>query len=126
MRLLDDFFYIIKNDVRDGRTSKDSEVVCAVKMKSGHSIYQAHFPNNPITPGVCLVQMSTEILEKTLKRHLRLKAAVRIKFRKPIVPSVEPVFTFQKLTVSDHQVSVSVVIQDKDTQYAKMSLIYAT
>lgn len=32
-------------------------------------IYQAHFPGEPITPGVCIVQMGKELPGRTLGRE---------------------------------------------------------
>lgn len=117
MKLLNDFFQIVALD-------SGEEIVGEVQMNPAHSIYHAHFPGNPITPGVCLVQMSTEILEMAINRRLQLKTAIKIKFRKPMGPSVRPTFIFQKLKVSEQQVSVQVTVEDQDTQYAKMNLMY--
>ena len=118
MKLINDFFQIVISNI------KEDEIVASVKMNADHSIYHAHFPGNPITPGVCLVQMSTEILEMGIKRHLHLQHAVKIKFCNPMVPSVEPTFIFQKINISEHSVSVQVIIRDSNVQYAKMTLIY--
>lgn len=118
MKLINDFFQIIAFNV------KEEGIVASVKMNAGHSIYYAHFPGNPITPGVCLVQMSTEILEMGIKKQLNLQNAVKIKFRNPMGPSVEPTFFIQIISNSGHEVSVQVSIEDSNIQYAKMNLIY--
>lgn len=118
MKLINDFFQIIAFDV------KEEGIVASVKMNAGHCIYHAHFPGNPITPGVCLVQMSTEILEMGIKKQLNLQNAVKIKFRNPMGPSVEPTFFFQIISNSEHEVRVQVTIEDSNMQYAKMNLIY--
>lgn len=118
MKLLNDFFQIVSISPGEGET------LGVVRLNADHSIYQAHFPGNPVTPGVCLVQMATEMLETVLHKHLLLRTAVRIKFRKPIDPSVQPTFRFQKMQQLDGQVSVHVTIEDAESQYAKMSLLY--
>jgi len=118
MKLLNDFFQIVAIDVKKG------SIKATVKMNSGHSIYRAHFPGNPITPGVCLVQMSTEIIEMCEKKKLNLQHAVKIKFQKLMQPFVEPTFIIQIINNAEHQVSVRVTIEDTNTQYAKMTLIY--
>lgn len=118
MKLINDFFHI------EAIETKGKDIVATINMNSAHSIYHAHFPGNPITPGVCLVQMSTELLEIGLTKHLNLQNAVKIKFKKPMAPSVRPTFTFQKILITESQVSVQVTIEDSGTQYAKMNLIY--
>ena len=37
-----------------------------IKLIPSCVIYQAHFPGEPITPGVCIVQMAKELIEKLL------------------------------------------------------------
>ena len=52
-----------------------------IKLIPSCPIYKAHFPGYPITPGVTLVQIATEIMGK------QLKGARDIKFIEPIFPS---------------------------------------
>ena len=33
-----------------------------IRLNPDHEIYRAHFPGNPITPGVCIVQIISEVL----------------------------------------------------------------
>ena len=56
MKLINDFFEVI------ALTPSEGELRCKVKFNPEHFIYKAHFPGNPVTPGVCLVQMAAEIL----------------------------------------------------------------
>lgn len=37
-----------------------------IQLNGEHSIYQAHFPGEPITPGVCIMQIGKELLEVLL------------------------------------------------------------
>ena len=37
-----------------------------IKLIPSCVIYQAHFPGEPITPGVCIVQMAKELIEELL------------------------------------------------------------
>ena len=34
-----------------------------IRLNPEHEIFRAHFPGQPITPGVCQIQMVTEISE---------------------------------------------------------------
>ena len=51
MKLIGDFFHIVSTK------HSEAELVWQVQLNADHYIYRAHFPGNPITPGVCLVQM---------------------------------------------------------------------
>jgi 3-hydroxyacyl-[acyl-carrier-protein] dehydratase len=118
MKLLNDFYSIVDE------TSSDGTYNCKVKMNPQHGLYKVHFPGNPVTPGVCLVQMATEILERKYDKKFQLSEAVNIKFRKTVVPEDEPTFVFNKLVFEDDLLKASVTIEDNENQFVKMSLIY--
>ena len=118
MKLLNEFYSIVDE------TSSDGTYNCKVKMNPQHGLYKVHFPGNPVTPGVCLVQMATEILERKYDKKFQLSEAVNIKFRKTVVPEDEPTFVFNKLVFEDDLLKASVTIEDNENQFVKMSLIY--
>ncbi|MBP5258946.1 MAG: 3-hydroxyacyl-ACP dehydratase [Prevotella sp.] len=118
MILTNDLFYIIK------KQETDKEMLYNIKLNGNHVIYTAHFPGNPITPGVCLMQMVTELLESHSKKHLILDTVVNIKFRKAITPDMEPSVTIIKTAEEDKTLKVRVSIDVEGEQYAKMSLLY--
>ena len=118
MKLLNDFYSIVDE------TSCDGTYNCKVKMNPQHGLYKVHFPGNPVTPGVCLVQMATEILERKDDKKFQLSEAVNIKFRKTVVPEDEPTFVFNKVVFEDDLLKTSVTIEDNENQFVKMSLIY--
>lgn len=69
-----DFYTIINKEEGDG------EFIYKIKLNSKHSIYQGHFPDVPVTPGVCQVAIVKECLEDGLKKNLFLKSSRDIKF----------------------------------------------
>ncbi len=69
-----DFYTILNKQVGD------SEFIYNIKLNSNHSIYRGHFPETPVTPGVCQVAIVKECLEDGLKKKLFLKNAKNIKF----------------------------------------------
>ena len=61
-----------------------------IKLNAGHPIYQAHFPGNPITPGVCIIQMVGELAGARIGRRLQLSKIVNLKFVAPVSPTEHP------------------------------------
>lgn len=118
MKLINDFFTVTEID------DSQEDLKFKVRMNPAHPIYQVHFPGNPITPGVCLVQMAEEILENRYQRRLLLQTAVNIKFKMPIGPEDSPWFVFNKVEFSEEVLSVRISIEADGKQYAKMSLRY--
>ena len=48
--------------------------------------FQGHFPDNPILPGVCLIEAVLGVLERAWSQSLRLREIRSAKFRDPIKP----------------------------------------
>ena len=120
MKLINDFYHIVATDDSEGK------YVCKVKMNAAHNIYSVHFPGNPVTPGVCLVQMVAEMLEQKYSKRFVLSTAVNIKFKKLVSPNDEPSFVFSKIVTEDDLLKTIVSIEDEQGQFVKMSLQYKT
>ena len=98
----------------------------AVRLDASHAIYQAHFPGNPITPGVCIVQMIGELLSERCGRRLALSKIVNLKFVAPIspveTPDIEVVFT--RCEVQDARCEAKGTITAGEQLLTKFSIIY--
>ena len=120
MKLINDFYHIVATDESGDKS------VYKVKLNAAHDIYRVHFPGNPVTPGVCLVQMATEILEQKFDKRLVLSTAVNIKFKRLVAPTDEPSFVFSKLVMEDDLLKALISIEDEQGQFVKMSLQFKT
>jgi len=118
MKLIDDF-YTIKQE-NEGDTSFEY----VLSLNKEHFIYKAHFPKNPVTPGVCIIQFCKELLERKLKKSLSLKKIVNVKFLSILSPTVCDVVrvVFSKLTTVENGCKVSVLVCNDTTEFAKLSL----
>ena len=104
-----------------------------VELNPSCVIYQAHFPGEPITPGVCIVQIGKEVIEDLLleqssaSRRLEIIKAKNIKFLSVISPNETPILTYQvrKLIFSDDKMTVEtqIVVNSVDKSMAKISLV---
>jgi 3-hydroxyacyl-[acyl-carrier-protein] dehydratase len=55
-----------------------------------NQIFQAHFPDLPIVPGACLVQISKEFIEDNLQQEIAITHFKNLKFLKTINPDEFP------------------------------------
>ena len=92
-----------------------------------HLIYQAHFPDNPITPGACLLQIAGELLQRKLGRPLFLKSSKNVKYLNVLIPAEdkEVRFVFSNLAETETECKAQVVIADEAQVYTKMSLTFS-
>jgi 3-hydroxyacyl-[acyl-carrier-protein] dehydratase len=72
--LLGDFFNIIELEDNDG------EIKALVEINAAHKIFEGHFPNQPVVPGVCMMQMVKEIIEQVIEKEAMLSSAAEMKF----------------------------------------------
>ena len=121
MHFLDNLFIFLSID------ETDTGFTARLRCNPGHPVYQAHFPDNPITPGACLLQTAGEVLGTKLGRTLSLKASKNIKYLNVLVPAAdkEVRFTYSNITATESECKAQVVIADETTVYTKMSLTFS-
>jgi 3-hydroxyacyl-[acyl-carrier-protein] dehydratase len=80
MILLNEFFTI--NETVNSQT----EIWAELRINANHKIFEGHFPNQPVVPGVCMMQMIKEILEQVIGKETNLVQAADMKFLAVINP----------------------------------------
>ena len=121
MRLTEGFFIVeTTNDTENGFEA-------VLRTNPEHPIYKAHFPGNPITPGVCIIQAAGELLEHQLGRNLYLKTVKNVKFLSVIIPEEgkKIKYSFSNIIEDDSIVKTQVLVSDDAAVYAKISLIFS-
>lgn len=81
MILLNDFFTLEDKQVTKG------EISATLVINAGHKIFDGHFPNQPVVPGVCMMQMVKEIVESAMDKETNLVQATDMKFLAVIDPT---------------------------------------
>ena len=69
--LIDKDFYTIN----EFQKLADDKALVSITINSGHQIFEGHFPGQPVTPGVCMMQIIKELGEKWSNKKLMLKTA---------------------------------------------------
>ena len=119
----------LKNNLYIIKSSDVEKKSFLIELLPNSIIYKAHFPGHPITPGVCIVQIATELLQEFMHKNLVLKTIANAKFLSIINPEEdkEVIFNIKKLTIdeTEKKISVSIIVQDQsDKIYSKISLTY--
>lgn len=118
--LKDSFFFV------EGVKTDKGLPIFTVRLNSLHVIFKVHFPDRPIVPGVCQIQIISELLEDYLGKRLYLSEVKNIKFLSVLDPVNTSSFevVFQKLVVDADNLKATVLLQNTDKQFAKISLVY--
>ena len=119
---------ILKNNLYRIGSSNAEDKSFNLELMPDCLIYRAHFPEQPITPGVCIIQTASELFNEMYKSDFELITVSNAKFLAVINPldTNSVIYTFKKV-VSDEDaktVRVSVVVSNMDKIFTKLSLVY--
>lgn len=120
MKLLDNLFLIKSSSSDDGELTNEIELV------ESHFIYKAHFPENPITPGVCIVQIAQEMLEMHLGKKLLLNTLNNIKYMAIMSPTDNSVVKYRINYKKEDEstLKIKVVVNNENATFSKFSATY--
>ena len=99
LMLLKDFYTL--DSIENTDVNKYS---AAITLNKDHDIFKGHFPGNPVTPGVCMMQIIKEITESILNTTLTMVSTSNVKFMALINPEVNPKLTLD-LEISENEAS---------------------
>ncbi|MDQ1097929.1 MULTISPECIES: 3-hydroxyacyl-ACP dehydratase [Chryseobacterium] len=111
--------------VQSTEKTENGHFTARIILNKDHDIFKGHFPGNPVTPGVCMMQIIKEITEEYTGARLFLKSASNVKFMAIINPFETPELLLQ-LDISEHEKDVKVknVTTFGETIALKMSVHY--
>lgn len=119
MKFLNSLYSIVSKNVTDSSIRYD------ILLDASHFIYHAHFPGEPITPGVCIIQIAKELLEDHLHQLLSIHTVKNVKFLNIISPVETPQVTyeFEKIIIDNIAKTSKVQVQvlSEETLLAKQS-----
>jgi 3-hydroxyacyl-[acyl-carrier-protein] dehydratase len=122
MELSGSFFTVLSSEVNEGLGTYD------LRLNPDHFIFRCHFPEQPIVPGVCIVQMLAELLSGCAGRKLYVKEMRRVKFVGPVYPDRTSELSYRVTSYNDdgQNVSASAVLTpraDAQNVLCKLSLV---
>lgn len=117
MKLLGDMFIVDENP---------QSGIFRLHTNASHPIYKDHFPQHPVTPGVCIVKLIEELTEQRLGVNVQLKRVKNLKFIQPIIPSqaLELEVGFQEMQLKDGFAWVKGAITSDGVTFTKFSLLF--
>jgi len=120
--LFKDNFYTIHSTKEENDT-----FIFSIELNKDHSIFQGHFPGNPVTPGVVQMEIIKELVQISQEKELRLVSMPSCKFLAILNPDknalIEVDLKFS--STEDETIKMSATIKDSETSYLKMSGTYA-
>ena len=97
-----------------------------LELNPAHAVYEGHFPGNPVVPGVCQIQMISELLSVIKGNALRLMHADNIKFLSLMVPDKNRIIDaeLRVRTAENGEISANATLQGGDVVFIKFKGLY--
>ncbi len=120
--LLKDFYTLKSLENNEG-----DKYTAHVVLNPAHDVFKGHFPGNPVTPGVCMMQIIKELTQEVTKTKLVMKNASNVKFMALINPEATPELKLELDIIQgeDGTVKVKNTTCFNDTVALKLSCNYS-
>ena len=103
-------------------TASDSgHVKAQISFDASHRIYDGHFPGNPVTPGVVLLEIMRQILGAHVGKDLMLSSAKDIKFTNPVIPTQNNEMILEiNFEDAEDEITVNAVFSGEEVVFTKI------
>jgi len=108
-----------------GLQTEGNIVKTNIELNAAHPIFKGHFPDQPIVPGVCMVQMVKEIVEASINAETSLLKASDLKFLAFIDPKQNKLIQMElRINIADEGIKVDAKLLDDETVLFKFKGIF--
>lgn len=118
--LLKDSFYTLQT-----LEKSEGQLDATIILDANHAIFEGHFPNNPVTPGVVQLEIIKELLAVHFNEKVRLKAISNCKYLAILNPKenaqISVKIGFSEL---ENELKVSAQFYTEATVFTKVQGIY--
>ena len=102
-------------------------ITSRLSLDPSHPIFKGHFPELPVLPGVCMIDMIKGVLEAVLRHRIFLKKAHQIKFLRILNPNEFPeVFAHLNYTEDQGTTRVVAKLQSGDIIFFKLDAQFSS
>lgn len=115
---LNDLYTIQNTSVSEGTASYQ------IKVTAAHPLYKGHFPGQPVTPGVILVEIVKELLENYLGKSLEMSKMRQCKFLSAHNPVQNPQIGISVSWTSGDEYTVHAAGSAQPEVFFKLSACY--
>ena len=112
---LNDFFTYILTE------SEKERLRARITIDGKHRLFEGHFPGNPVTPGVVLLEIMRQVLCEAAAKDLMLSGARDIKFTNPVIPEQHTEFDLEmNIEEAEGEILVNAVFSEDDIIFTKI------
>jgi 3-hydroxyacyl-[acyl-carrier-protein] dehydratase len=100
--------------------------VFSMELNPDHPVYEGHFPGNPVVPGVCQLQMISELLSLIKGSAVRLIHSDNVKFLSVMVPNKNRIIDaeIRVKTLEDGEISANAILKEGEVVFIKFKGLF--
>lgn len=92
-------------------SQEEGQAVFHISLNPDCKVYEGHFPGEPVSPGVCNIQMIKECAEQTVGKSLMLSNLIQCRLTTLVTPLAHP------------QVEVKIALEEKGGNYKLKAIL---
>ncbi len=115
--LLDSFFTIETSE------SIEDKIRAILKINRGHPIFSGHFPDTPVVPGVCMIQMVKEVIEQHNQVAYNLISGDNIKFLSVLNPDNHPIVEVNIQLEKNNNLAITATLFAGEVTFLKLKAV---
>ncbi|WP_335965174.1 3-hydroxyacyl-ACP dehydratase [Galbibacter sp. PAP.153] len=117
--LLKDFYKVNTLVMEEGKLK------ASITINKKHEVFKGHFPGNPVTPGVCMMQIIKELVEEITGKSLFMESSSNVKFMAIINPEITPDLNLTtEFTEIENGVKIKNITKFNDTIALKLNAVF--
>ena len=94
-------------------TNSEGNISAGLQLNKGDEIFKGHFPNQPVLPGACMLQILKEVLEIATSKKIRLKKADQIKFLSIVDPGANDILQLNiNYSLNENEIMVNATMSN--------------
>jgi 3-hydroxyacyl-[acyl-carrier-protein] dehydratase len=99
---------------------QDNQINASLQIATVHDILNGHFPEQPVVPGVCMMEISKEIIQTALGCSLMLQKAAQVKFLQLLLPAahstIQLKIQYTALAQAENTILQSTILWENDNK----------
>ena len=101
-----------------------NSLTSVLKINANHQIFEGHFPGQPVTPGVILIQLFKEEAERFYSKSFKIEQTNQAKFLVVVTPQEDDEIELQSVFLEkEDQIQLTGKALQKNNVVIKLKLI---
>ncbi len=119
MAILEGFYTVISTEKHT-----DLQTDFTIEINANHAIFEGHFPNMPVTPGVVQLEIAKQLIAKMIGHEVVLSKMSACKYTAILNPNQTPTVVFKlNLTPNEEGIKATIIVE-QETVFSKINATY--